>query len=652
MKILKYFMMTLVVFMLLCFSTAASGVPEIVGDGDIRAREPVGLRVKAVIDNGTAISENTSEYGFIVTRKVFLDAKSLGCSDFSFDCGVPYTKGISMGVIDGEKIDIFFDRNDEEVFFSCHIHGIDEAFYIDELVVRTYIFSGNQVKYGTPFVTSLYDTAKSIYYNDERFEILSDEYQRKIFSMVACVENLGEHTVTFTVDGKAFTEQTIFENKSASLPENPEKEGYRFLGWSLNGGTELVDVCSMPIKEKTEFSAVFERIGYTVTFISDGKTHDVQSVWHKECAKLPAKPEKEHYNFIGWADDEGVIANIESIAVTGDKTFHAAFEKKSYNVIFAVDDAEYSRQSIKYEANALLPKAPSKEGYNFVGWADDKGTIVNVESIVVTSDITFYAVFEETWYSVVFVAGENECSRQTIQHKGNAASPEAPSAEGYDFIGWAHGETGEIVDISSYAIVKDTVFNAVFEIKKHIVSFMVGQDVFAQYRISHGSAPEIPDDPVLENRLVFLGWSTEPTDDRSMVIDLSEVIIDAQAEFFAVIIENPNSEEFIEKLTRGHEQLGKIRTEKGSLTRDAINLIKNCIGYVVEDANTGLEVTKSYVKSEYREMIDEVKDIVNNQMASAERSALVNILTSTRNIDEDVQDFLCEYFDIDMTQIK
>ena len=77
-----------------------------------------------------------------------------------------------------------------------------------------------------------------------------------------------------------------------------------------------------------------------------------------------------------------------------------------------------------------------------------------------------------------------------------------------------------------------------------------------------------------------------------------------------------------------------------------------CIGYVLEDAKSGIHTTKDYVKEHevYGGMVEYVKDLAGKN--ESVRKALISILTDEKNISPAVRDFLCEYFDINIEQIK
>ena len=109
-------------------------------------------------------------------------------------------------------------------------------------------------------------------------------------------------------------------------------------------------------------------------------------------------------------------------------------------------------------------------------------------------------------------------------------------------------------------------------------------------------------------------------------------------------LENPP--ELIEKLERGKKQLNAIRISKAK-SKEARKLVVQCLTSILEDAARGQYIDKNYVRENYRELVDRVKTIVKDEMYESERSNFSNLLM--KNIDDDVQDFILDYFDINIS---
>ena len=84
------------------------------------------------------------------------------------------------------------------------------------------------------------------------------------------VWELNSYTVSFVVDGETTSTINVNIDASATLPEEPSKEGYNFIGWFLEDGTQYTN---QAITADTVLTAKFEIIKCTVTFIVDGEVY-------------------------------------------------------------------------------------------------------------------------------------------------------------------------------------------------------------------------------------------------------------------------------------------------------------------------------------------------------------------------------------------
>ena len=109
----------------------------------------------------------------------------------------------------------------------------------------------------------------------------------------------------------------------------------------------------------------------------------------------------------------------------GDTYYSVTFKDEFGNVL--------AIQSVKAGEDAILPEAPRKEGYVFVGWS---GSVTNVQGhLTVTAQ---YQVEEIVFYTVVFVDREgNVLSTQSVRKGAAATAPTPPDLSGYEFVGWS-----------------------------------------------------------------------------------------------------------------------------------------------------------------------------------------------------------------------
>lgn len=124
----------------------------------IRTKNPAGLRFIASVADDVA-KDDSVEYGFIVTRKVLLDAAKIDEADFTHNSAVKKTSGISHD----KTTHLTFRNADNNTFFAAALVGIKAKNYKDTLLVRPYLKSADGIYYyGVPMSASIYDVAKTV----------------------------------------------------------------------------------------------------------------------------------------------------------------------------------------------------------------------------------------------------------------------------------------------------------------------------------------------------------------------------------------------------------------------------------------------------------------------------------------------------------
>jgi len=467
------------------------------------------------------------------------------------------------------------------------------------------------------------------------------------------------YTITFVSDGKTVLSSQIEEGNEITVPKDPVKADHEFLGWAKSEGGSVVTVDNVANGDLTYYAVFKEIKKYNVTFYVNGKSFKETTVIEGETTSAPSNPSVEGYNFLGWSKTEGGSkVDVGSVKITKDTVFYAILEEKEpekvyYNVTFISDGKTYDSQSVLEGSYAKKPTDPDKDNYTFKGWATKNGgAVVNVSSVVINAKTTFYAVFEKNpvYYEVVFMVFDEEYDVQEVLEGECPEEPLEPVAEGFVFLGWSNTENGTTVYPDRNAVRADTTYYAVFEEEEeeiifYDVFFYFDGEYYMDYEVAAGETVTPPEIPELEEGVTFLGWSLDDNNDPEKIIEVSDLIIEGPTDIYSVLAKNPNSAEFMEKMERGYKQLKKIRVS--GLQKDAIDIIKECIGYVIDDAKSGVFIDKNYVGNNYGNMVSDVKRIVNVDMTSTERSGFVNTITDPSRIDQDVQDFLIDYFDID-----
>lgn len=141
------------------------------------------------------------------------------------------------------------------------------------------------------------------------------------------------YKVTFKADGKETVVNVRETVGRVALPEDPQKEGYIFLGWNTraDGKGAAVTADTSVAGDMTVYGIFREEYIYYVTFVVDGEKTVVKVKETDGKLNLPKSPEKEGYRFVGWntrADGKGIKVE-QNMKITGDMTVYAVFAKKA-----------------------------------------------------------------------------------------------------------------------------------------------------------------------------------------------------------------------------------------------------------------------------------------------------------------------------------
>lgn len=154
-------------------------------------------------------------------------------------------------------------------------------------------------------------------------------------------------------------------------------------------------------------------------------------VGYDTIAVAPADPVMEHYSFQGWYTDEALTTVFSfDTPVTSDLTLYAKWKLNEFTVSFNANGGNTSvdsKEVIHGEAYGDLP-VPTRVGYTFKGWFDEKGTQVTAETVVeIVSNQTLYARWELLVYTVSWSDTANDGYSIKVQR---TSSPIAAAATG------------------------------------------------------------------------------------------------------------------------------------------------------------------------------------------------------------------------------
>ena len=180
-----------------------------------------------------------------------------------------------------------------------------------------------------------------------------------------------------------------------------EKDGYTFVGWSLDGITQITidDIIeNNTITVKPLFKKIEEK-KYIVTFKIEGSEDIVKEYIKGEEIIVPTVDDKEGYMFIGW--DKEVPTHMPEENLVFNATFKKIEEKK-YTVTFKIEGSEdIVKEYIKGE-EIELPQIASTDKLTFMGWNKE------VPSQMPGEDLVFEAIFKVNYYEIKYVYEEGK----------------------------------------------------------------------------------------------------------------------------------------------------------------------------------------------------------------------------------------------------
>ena len=216
-------------------------------------------------------------------------------------------------------------------------------------------------------------------------------------------------------------------------------------------------------------------------------------------------------------------------------------------VTYKDGDSDYAKQVLPSGTLATRPDAPAATpGYTFGGWNKADGTAWDYASDKVTDNITLYAKWAANTYTITFdTAGGSEIAPITQDYGTVIAAPEAPTREGYTFIGWDK-------EIPTTMPAENMSVTAQWEINQYTITFDTnGGSGIAPITQDYGTAITAPDDPTREG-YTFIGWDTEiPTTMPAENITLKARWKDTEKPTGEIVIGTNKWREFLNKLTFG-----------------------------------------------------------------------------------------------------
>ena len=257
------------------------------------------------------------------------------------------------------------------------------------------------------------------------------------------------YTVTLDGNGGTPAQSTVTATYGKPLDQMPipRYKGYFFLGWYDRqwGGKQYSDKQGQgttPYDKAGDCTlyAMWEEAPLcTVTFDPNGGTLTGAATCEEkqnECIQRPyEEPIREGHIFRGWYTDAACKPEQKwdfDDPIPGNMTLYAGWDILSY--VIRVKFANGEPDSIidqNYDTAITVPDDPTREGYTFIGWDTPFPKKMPAKIMEIT------ALWQINRYKITFdTDGGSEIDSIEQDYDTEITAPDAPTKEGYTFIGW------------------------------------------------------------------------------------------------------------------------------------------------------------------------------------------------------------------------
>ena len=332
---------------------------------------------------------------------------------------------------------------------------------------------------------------------------------------------------------KVQTDPTLVSGRNSILQDNGAYDFNNNYGYIHSS---IITYISYGTGMKTRYTIDFNPNGGK--FI-DGETSTKRLTVEEYVTPELENPVRDGYTFAGW--DQTVMP------AQSNKTYTAVWKSNNpqkYNVTFDAnggtfeDGSSTKTQTVEEGNKPTEPKAPTRDGYTFVGW--------DSEISLVTGNKTYKAVWEKVLekYNITFDANggkfnDNKETKVIVTTEGQKPQvPENPTRDGYIFSGWDK----EIAEANA-----NTTYTAVWEKEKatYQITFDADGGTFEDGKDKQvvdtleGNVPEEPKAPTKKG-YKFVEWDKEITEAKENTtykatwekVKTYEIIFDADGGVF------------------------------------------------------------------------------------------------------------------------
>lgn len=189
------------------------------------------------------------------------------------------------------------------------------------------------------------------------------------------------------------------------------------------------------------------------------------------------------------------------------------------------------------DLSLILPAAPKKEGYRFLGWivTNSSGKIIQTPTVMPAYDVTFTAQWEinDTYY-LSFMTSKGEIISKVAYRAGERVTvPAYNPGVGMQLTGWRDARTGRVQAVPSVMPEQNLEYLAMVSKIICSVTYMDGDTQLSQITTDYGKNVTVIE-PAAQAGKVFLGWSTSADSQTPVYMPGDQLQLTGQVTLYAI----------------------------------------------------------------------------------------------------------------------
>lgn len=445
-------------------------------DGKIVALKSGEVRIKVTLKNNS---------------KVYATALVTVVNDDSLIVDFNYEKTMIKGTTQLLTYELLVEKNRKLTFTSSN----ENVATIDKL--------GN-IKAITVGTTTIETVVSSLY----------DEGVSKTYKLVIEVKDL-TFAINYVLDGGTNSENNPNEYVPEKLPlllENPNKSGYKFVGWYDNEnftGESITEISAGTMGDVTLY-AKWNALDYRISYELNGGTN-AENPDGYDVSDLPVSlhaPSRTGYIFKGWYMGENRVLAIP-VGTTGNVVVSAKWEPITYTIDFDTNGGLPTLSSIDYtiESDSFTLQEITKAGYTFDGWYNGETKVTEITTGTY-GNMTLVAKWTADLYTISYdlADGVNSPENPTSYTiESGLITLKDPTREGYTFAGWYNGE--QLVTTIDSNTLENISLTAKWTVNSYKLTFDVDGNL-TERTFKYGESITAIENPTKVGH-TFVGWSEE-----------------------------------------------------------------------------------------------------------------------------------------------